>query len=194
MGLLHRQIAVMLFLFAAGLAGTAGAERATAQSQPKATLPKLGQFTIMGMDNIEGILERGISTWTLTGHPVTFTSARYDMTAPRIKATMGRNQVQSGVASGGARVVVRQPEEKRETTLTCSTATYRAAEKGKPARIDLAGPVKSMSKDPQVNPLDATFESGFIEFVDADTTRIVLEKPIISGTAIEKPPAPKKNP
>jgi hypothetical protein len=213
MSLFHRQIAVTLFVLIAGLTGaTAGTERAKAQQTPppKATVPQIGQFSVLGMERVEIIAVRGNTvTTTVTGNPVSFTSARYDITAPNIKAVTTKGLVSSGIASGGARVVVRQPEEKgetpkkttptwkRQTTLTCSTATYRWASEGSPARIDLAGPVKSTSKDPLVNPLDATFESGFIEFVDEDTTRIVLEKPIVSGTAIEKPkpkPEPKKNP
>lgn len=201
MSLLHRQIAVTLFVLIAGLTGAAaGTERAKAQqaSPTKATVPKIGQFSVLGMERIVILDVRGKTvTTTITGNPVSFTSARYDISAPNIKAVTTKGLVSSGIASGGARVVVRQPEEERETTLTCSTATYRGASKEAPARIDLAGPVKSVSKDPQVIIQDATFESGYIEFLDADTTKIVLEKPIISGTAIEKPkpkPEPKKKP
>jgi hypothetical protein len=146
------------------------------------------------MDKADTVVKKGLTTILLTGNPVNLISTRYDMAAPRVQLEMKNNRAETGIASGGARIVLRELEQKRETILTCSTATYRGATPGKPARIDLAGPVKSNSKDPQLNPLDATFESGYIEFVDAETTRIHMDKPIISGTAIEKPQDAPKTP
>jgi hypothetical protein len=131
------------------------------------------------------------------GQVVNASSARYDMAAPSIDLTYDNKTrlVTAGKATGGVRVVVRDPDRRQVTTLTGDTATYRGASGANPPRIDVNGNVRSVLRDPLFdpnNPLVTTGSSGFVEFLDGGRIRVKLSGAAASGTPIE--PASKKKP
>ncbi|GAB4468473.1 MAG: hypothetical protein OHK0029_40880 [Armatimonadaceae bacterium] len=196
---------ILAVLLGAGLAGNGVAK-------PETETPQGTQSTRVGnvlidfgtWEIINSSGERTVSRLQgNAGKDVVVRSQRYDMAAPLFVIELTQNlQVDQSRATGGVTLQVREPEDKRVTDLKCREAIYRAGvprqgnTPGKPARIDLQGNVRAVMRSPQVtesNPLVVTAETGYIEFVDATTTRIVLQNGQATGTPVEPAPKPKED-
>lgn len=134
-------------------------------------------------------------TADMTGPNLTVQSPQYTMAAPRIQMTAKkgglpvRTKVVEATATGGVRIVIRNPEAKQTTTVTCNRAVYsattRATDRG---RIDLSGNVRSVTQDPSLSqPLINEADTGYINMIDAETTEIVLNEGTTTVTPREQP-------
>jgi hypothetical protein len=182
-------IAIGLAAFAAGLP-----LRGAAQNAGK---PSLGEFSVSNFTVWDTTLGADTVTSNLQGPNLLVQSPQYDMAAPRIQMTvrrMGtppRYRASKGTAAGGVRIVVRQPEAQRINTVTCDNAFYTAAAVPGTGRIDLRGNVRWVARDPALaEPSVLTGETGFIELLGRNRTRIVVNNGRFTATPIE--PAPKK--
>lgn len=183
-----------------------GAGFATAK-QPRAE-QKVGNFSLAPFETLrfqfpgKAMTVSGVGA---NGGRIVAISPDYEMAARRIDLRFEKSSVNSpykavrGDATGGVRVVVRQPGLKRETVLTCEraqyTATLAARDRGK---IVLLGGVRSETKDPGfAEPLVAVAQTGTIQYIPDDTPEGKLDISLeggpqggsIRGTYIE--PAPK---
>lgn len=164
----------------------------------KAQPPLIGDVRIAG-ENVVMVAEqnarKGTLDFDLRGpRLVTVTTARYDLSAPRVTLSVRGGKVQTGTAAGGnVTVEVRSPEEQRTTTLRCSQADYVGARGDQPARLEMRGRVVSVLRDPQLAaPLETTaLRGGTVVFLPDGTNRITLQGTTITG-AIPDPPAPKR--
>ncbi|MDX1933962.1 MAG: hypothetical protein SFU56_15285 [Capsulimonadales bacterium] len=189
-------------LIAAGLMPAAVARQGNGAPPTVPGGTQIGQFRVAApTGQLELVTSTRKNVWQLdlTDRVVTITSRRYDISARKITLIrdIKRGLVTNARANTEVRVVVRDPG--RTTTLTCNTAVYRVAEGDAPTRIDVEGNVRVVQRDATFaadDPFVTTGEKGFVEFLDADTTRIVITKPTLSGTPIEPKakPAPDGNP
>ena len=133
----------------------------------------------------------------MVGSPVRVTSARYDLTAPRITLLLAKNRVQRGTATGGGVVVnLRNPEAAQNSTLHCGSAVYTetTAADGATGHLKLTGGVRSVLHDPQfATPLETVSNDADIDLLPDGTNRVRFSGLRATGTPIE-PPAPAKVP
>jgi len=185
------------FFSAFGVMGAAqqsnGAPIPQANSASRQTI---GQFVLNNENGeSETVIKGNTIMFNLSGPDLSLTTSRYDITAPRMSLELQNGLVQTGTATGGVKVEVRNPEQGLTTTLTCDAADYVTANKSTPARIYLRRNVRSVTRGPQLaanGPLIANADSGYVEFPDGGSTRIVLKGMTAKGTPNE--PAPKKKP
>jgi hypothetical protein len=134
----------------------------------------------------------------LTGPNLRITSSRYDMSARRITMTARKANKKSPMkvtdadGTGGARVVVRQPEVQRVTTVTADRFSYNvAATPGGRGRIDLTGNVRSIVRDPSfVQPFVTEAQRGVVTLLPNGEIGLQLSNGSASGQVRE--PAPKE--
>jgi|GEM_PF-3158156 hypothetical protein len=106
------------------------------------------------------------------GSAVPITTPRYDMSAQHIQAillrtnTAARYKATEITANGRVRVIAREPEAKRTTTVTCDRAVYTATTDPKDrGRIQLTGNVRTVTEDPGLpKPLVSVSKTGVIIF------------------------------
>ena len=131
----------------------------------------------------------------MVGSPVRVTSARYDLTAPRITLLLAKNRVQRGTATGGGVIVnLRNPEASQNSTLHCGSAVYTetTAADGATGHLKLTGGVRSVLHDPQfATPLETVSNDADIDLLPDGTNRVRFSGLRATGTPIE-PPAPAK--
>jgi hypothetical protein len=186
--------AAMAILAAAALAPVAAQNTGAAQQQ-------FADFTIRNYVKLRSQFDVERITVQLSGPRLSVSSPQYDMTAPQIQMTArkggkpARFKVTTGTATGGVRIVVRQPEAQRTTIVNCDTAVYTAS--ADPAattgRIDLKGDVRSETRDPAfARPLVNTADSGVIELLGRNRTTIELNNGSSTLTPIE--PRPRNTP
>lgn len=194
-------VTALLALAASVPAPRAGAHQAAAgrSAAPAASTARIGKVTLSypkpgTLTYVQGASNSKTSVFDLRGPRVSVTSARYDLAAPRIQVTAKNQQVSQADATGGVRVMVRNPEAGQATTVTCSSATYAAGTgAGRADRIDLKGNVRSVTRDPNLaEPLVNEAESGYIELLPNGRTRVVLSNGIATATPLE--PASRKSP
>ncbi len=164
------------------------------KDQAQKPLPRIGEATIAGVAvkmEFRSFVDKGFSA-QLDGRPVVVTTARYDLTAPHVALTVRNKLIQTGNATGGVRVVARNPEQHQLSTLDCTEAQYAGAVGEKPAHLHLIGPVHAVMQDPQLaQPLDVNSESGDVFLLADGTNDVILTNGTAKGTPIE-PPAKKK--
>jgi hypothetical protein len=186
----------------AGLITAAFTGRSTGQAAPpNPGQPRIGEFTISNFVVFDFLAENSSTIRAdLSGPNLVIRSTQYEMAAPRIQMTARKSgapvryKVTKANATGGTRIVVRQPEAQRTNVVTCDNAFYAGAANPPAAgRIDLKGNVRWVVQDPALaEPWVQTAESGFIELLGPNTTRIVLSNG--SGAGVLREPAPKVKP
>jgi hypothetical protein len=138
---------------------------------------------------------------------VEFTSKQYDMAAPRIVVNLRNGKVQTGTATGGVSVEVRQDSivdkkpMRRVTRLQGDNAVYTGAvpaetkgTPGKPAQIVIRGNVRGVMRSPEfslTDPFKIDASIVTVTFVDAETTVIDMDNAKGSGTPLEREPKEK---
>lgn len=188
---------------AAVMAAVLALGAATAAAQNSGTAPQqFADFTIRNYVRLQSRFDVDRIAVNLNGPRLSISSPQYDMAAPQIRMTArkggspARFKVTEANATGGVRIVVRQPEAQRTTIVTCSTATYASpADPAAGGRINLKGNVRSETRDPALaQPLINTAESGVIELLGPNRTNIELNNGSATLRPIEPKPRPKSAP
>ncbi len=177
--------------------------RQTAKTAPQAA--RYGPFSVENYETVTTSLSKNGVKGTLTGDKLRARSNLYDVDARTVTFTLARTgtpvrqKLTDSVATGGVRIVVRNPEAGRITIVTCDKAVYKASlaatDRG---RIDLTGNIRTEVRDPAaVGPAVLTAQTGYIDLVSPDETNVVLNRGSANATLREPPPkpaAPKKGP
>lgn len=172
-------------------AGTKPPARATGDTG----LPPIREFTVSNIGGTYDVtLDGNAYRATLVGPNLQLHSANYEMRARRILITATKSAARSrytgeATASGDIVVVVRQPQVQRKNTVTCDTATFTPAPDGTPGRgrVQLRGNVRWELLDPGFDgPVVQTSESGTIDLLGPNKTRIFLSGGTLTGRPIER--------
>ena len=173
-------------LFAAG--GTVVARQG---AQPN----RIGEFAVRAFSQIDMRLQTNSITSDFRGPNLTVEAPQYTMKAPHIVLTAKRGgqparmKVVNATATGGVRIVIRNEEIKRTTTVTSNSAVYTATTNPKDlGAIDLKGNVKSVVQDPGfAEPWVTVADSGQIKLISAEETHVSLTEGETRVVPVERP-------
>ena len=176
---------------------TAGAVGAEAQQAAATFFQKVGSFQV-GFATVTGSYKGSAYNFDFRGGPggkVRATTARYDLTAPRIQMLITPvSSPETAQATGGVAGEARDPDRQQVISFSGDQAVYKAGGKNAPARIDLTGNVRFIFRSPQFSasdPMTIRGSSGYIIFAPDGSVNYGLNNGGASGTAVD---APKKKP
>jgi len=205
-------IAVSNVLPPAPRAQAAPTVTAKAKARRQASETQFGDMTVAEGRFGELVLDRSkngrrlvVNVSGTADAPCTIRTARYELTAPHLKAVLDKPtdraplRTTTATASGGTRVVVREaavaPGTAPQTTVvTCERAVYTALNTAELAgRVELlGGDVRATLSGPDYPaPTTVRAVSGTIDILPGGQTRLRLLKGTFNGTYRERAPQPK---
>ncbi|MBC8103132.1 MAG: hypothetical protein H7Z41_11150 [Cytophagales bacterium] len=114
-----------------------------------------------------------------------------------MQLTLRGGRTRTGLATGAVQITVRNRatdgSTKQTIQLSCDQARYTAGATRDKGRIDLEGNVRSKTYTSGFDgPITLNGAKGYVEFLDAENTRVQIDQGSSSFTPIEPAPAPRK--